>query len=301
MTKPFHIEGAFTALVTPFAADSESIDFDAFDRLVRDQLQGGIHGLVPCGTTGESPTLSDDEQLEVIRHTVQIAAGRVPVVAGASSNCTHKTVKLAQRALEAGANAVMVVMPYYNKPTQEGLLAHVTTVAKQVGGAPVVLYNIPGRSVVDLSNDTLARAIEACPNICVIKDATGNVLRCQAMVRRFGSALSVMCGDDALTLPMMAVGAKGVISVTSNVLPAAVAEVCNLMHEGRWNEARAAHFRLVPVHDAMFVESNPGPAKATLAHLGKMKLALRLPLVAPSAASRDVVVSAVTRYNEGKP
>jgi len=301
MTKPLHIEGAFTALVTPFTSNSESIDFEAFDGLVRDQLQGGIHGLVPCGTTGESPTLSDDEQFEVIRHTVQIVSGRVPVIAGASSNCTHKTIKLAQRALEAGANAVMVVMPYYNKPTQEGLLAHITTVASQIGGAPVVLYNIPGRSVVDLSNDTLARAIEACPNVCVVKDATGNVLRCQAMIKRFGNALTVMCGDDALTMPMMAVGAKGVISVTSNVLPDRVAEVCNLMRDGRWNEARAAHLRLLPVHDAMFVEANPGPAKTALANVGKIKPSLRLPLVPPNAASRDTVIAAIARFHEGKP
>jgi 4-hydroxy-tetrahydrodipicolinate synthase len=301
MTQPLKLEGAFTALVTPFTADSETIDFEAFDGLVRNQLQGGIHGLVPCGTTGEAPTLSDDEQLEVIRHTVQIVARRLPVIAGASSNCTHKAVKLAQRALQAGADAIMIVMPYYNKPTQEGMFAHVTTVAKQIGGAPVVLYNIPGRSIVDLSNDTLARAIDACPNICAVKDATGNVLRCQQMVRRFGSSLTVMCGEDALTMPMMAVGAKGVISVTSNVLPDRMAQVCSLALAGRWDDSRTAHFRLLPVHDAMFVETSPGPVKAVLAHLGKIKLALRLPLALPSAASRDAVIAAVARYLEDKP
>jgi len=301
MTRALRIEGAFTAIVTPFTSDAAVVDFDAFDALVNDQLKGGIHGLVPCGTTGESPTLSDDEQLEVIRHTVKTVAGRVPVVAGASSNCTHKTIKLAQRAVEAGADAVMIVMPYYNKPTQEGLLAHVTSVAREVGGAQVVLYNIPGRCIVDLSNDTLARAIEACPNITVIKDATGNVLRCQSMVRRFGKGLTVMCGDDALTLPMMMCGARGVISVTSNVLPDRVAEVCNLAHENRWQDARTAHFKLLPVHDAMFTETSPGPVKALLAHLGKIKPALRLPLVPPMAASCDALVAAHARYLEGKP
>jgi 4-hydroxy-tetrahydrodipicolinate synthase len=300
MTKPLRIQGAFTATVTPFTPDADAIDFASFDALVLDQLQAGIDGLVPCGTTGESPTLSDDEQLEVIRRTVKLAAGKVPVVAGASSNCTAKTIKLARHAMEAGADAVMIVMPYYNKPTQDGLLAHVTAVAREVGGAPVVLYNIPGRSIVDLSNDTLARAIEACPNITVVKDATGNVLRCQSMVRRFGNALTVMCGDDALTLPMMAAGARGVISVTSNVLPGRIAEVCKLALDNRWLEARTAHFKLLAVHDAMFAETSPGPVKALLAHLGKIKPSWRLPLVPPAASSLDALVAAYDRYMENK-
>jgi len=299
MTKTFRVHGAFTALVTPFTPD-ESIDFEAFEALVRDQLARGIDGVVPCGTTGESPTLSDDEQAELVKRTVKLVAGKVPVIAGAGSNSTGKTLKHCQRALEAGANAVMVVMPYYNKPTQEGMFAHVTRVAKEVGGAPVVLYNIPGRSIVDLSNDTLARAIDACPNICVVKDATGNVLRCQQMVSRFGDAVTVMCGDDALTLPMMMCGARGVISVTSNVLPDKVAEVCRLARAGKWDEARAAHFKLLPVHDAMFVETSPGPVKAVLAHLGKMKPILRLPLVAPAASSTEKLVTALARYSGAK-
>jgi 4-hydroxy-tetrahydrodipicolinate synthase len=288
------IQGAFTALVTPFKLDG-AIDVEAFDALVADQVANGIDGLVPCGTTGESPTLSDEEQLEVIRRTVRVAAGRVPVVAGVSSNCTHKAVAAARRAVEARADAVMVVIPYYNKPTQEGLLGHLTAVAREVEGTPVVVYNIPGRSVVDLSDDTLARVLEACPNVCAIKDATGNVLRCQSMVRRFGDALTVMSGDDALTLPMMACGARGVISVTSNVAPRRVAEVCALARDGRWDDARAAHFKLLPLHDVMFIESSPGPVKTALEHLGKIKLTLRLPMVAPTAASRDKIVATMGR------
>jgi 4-hydroxy-tetrahydrodipicolinate synthase len=289
------IAGAFTALVTPFTSDAAEVDFAAFERLVDDQVRSGIHGLVPCGTTGESPTLTDDEQAEVVRCTVRVAARRVPVVAGASSNCTQKTRKLCQRALEAGADAVMIVAPYYNKPTQEGLFAHVTSVAREVGGAPVVVYNIPGRSVVDISDDTLARIVEACPNVCAVKDASGNVVRCQSMIRRFGGAVTIMCGDDGLTLPMMVCGAKGVISVTSNVLPARVAEVCNLAAKGRWDEARAAHFALLPVHEVMFIESSPGPVKAALAHLGRIHPALRLPLVPPTVASCEKVAAVVDR------
>ncbi len=289
------LAGAFTALVTPFTSDGEELDLAAFEALVGDQIQSGIDGLVPCGTTGESPTLDDDEQLELVRRTVRLSAGRVPVVAGASSNSTRKTLKLCRRALEAGADAVMVVMPYYNKPSQDGLLAHVSHVAREVGGAPVVLYNVPGRTVVDLSDDTIARILEACPNVSAIKDASGNVLRCQSMVRRFGDTLTVMCGDDALTLPMMVCGARGVISVTSNVAPGRVAEVCRLAREGRWDDARAAHFKLQPLHDVMFIESSPGPVKAALAHLGRIKPALRLPMVPPSASSCEKIAGTVAR------
>ena len=296
MTTPMRIEGAWTALVTPFTEDTARIDFEAFDSLVHEQVLSGIAGLLPCGTTGETPTLSDDEQLEVIRHTVAIAGGHVPVIAGASSNSTRKTIHLAQRALQAGVDGVMVVMPYYNKPTQEGLFAHVLAVAREIRGAPLVVYNIPGRSVVDLSLETLMRIADAAPNVIAVKDATGNVLRCQSVVNRIGDRLAVMCGDDALTLPMMACGAKGVISVTSNVFPSRVAAVCRLAREGRWDQARAAHFALLDVHDVMFIETSPGPVKTALAHRGRMGGALRLPLVAPSATSRTRIIEVINKY-----
>lgn len=299
MTKPFRMIGAYTALVTPFANDARAVDFEAFERHVQAQIEGGINGLVPCGTTGESPTLSDDEQLEVIARTVKIAKGRVPVVAGAGSNSTHKTIKLARAALDAGADAVMIVMPYYNKPSQEGLYQHVVTVAREIGGAPLVLYNIPPRCVVDLSLETLQRIVDAAPNVVAVKDATGNVLRCQQVVHAMGQALSVMCGDDGLTVAMMACGAQGVISVTSNVLPAEVAELCRLMHAGQLDKARALQMRLLPVHEAMFVEPNPAPAKAALAHLGAMNGALRLPLVTPSASSVARITQALESFRAG--
>ncbi len=297
MTKTLHMQGAFTALVTPFNEDASRVDFDAFDALVTAQVAAGISGLVPCGTTGEAPTLSEAEQAELVRRCVALVGGRVPVIAGTGSNSTAKTISASQAALEAGADGVMVVMPYYNKPTQEGLFAHVTAVAREISNAPLVLYNIPGRSAVDLSFETLLRIADAAPNLAAVKDATGNVLRCQQVVRKMGDRVSVMCGDDALTLAMMAVGAKGVISVTSNIYPAEVSLVCRLARDGKWDEARRAHFGLLPVHDAMFVEANPGPVKAALAARAKICGVMRLPMAAPTETSCRVVVDALACFD----
>jgi 4-hydroxy-tetrahydrodipicolinate synthase len=296
MNPKLSLHGALTALVTPFTADSQHLDVEAFEALVLAQIDGGISGLVPCGTTGESPTLSDDEKRDVIARTVKLAKGRVPVVAGTGSNDTMKSLRASQAALEAGADAVMIVMPYYNKPSQEGLFLHVTTIASQLGGAPVVLYNIPARSVVDLTTDTLARIVEATPNVVAVKDATGNVLRCQQVVHRFGDALTVLSGDDALTPAMMVSGARGVISVTSNVYPDRVSAVCRAMEEGNPALARRRHFALLPVHEAMFVEPNPAPVKAALASKGRMQLAVRLPLAPPTEATRTLVARAMAAY-----
>lgn len=299
MTK-LRLAGAYTALVTPFTADGSHIDIPALEAHVSRQVDQGIDGLVPCGTTGESPTLTDAELAEVVRRTVAVVNKRVPVVAGAGSNSTAKSIHHARAALEAGADAVMIVMPYYNKPSQEGLFQHVTTVAREVGGAPVVLYNIPGRSVVDLSIDTLARIVDAAPNVVAVKDATGNIMRCQHTVARFRDALDVMCGDDALTLGMMAVGARGVISVTSNLYPAALASVCHAAREGRWDDARKQHYALLPVHDAMFVEPNPVPVKAALALRGAMTGAVRLPLSPAQESTRNLVADVTRRFDAGQ-
>jgi 4-hydroxy-tetrahydrodipicolinate synthase len=292
------VRGAYTALVTPFSADGSAIDWAAFDKLVSHQLAGGISGLVPCGTTGETPTLSEAEQLEVIKKTVALAKGKVPIFAGTGSNNTKKTAEASRAALEAGADGVMVVMPYYNKPSQEGLLRHVEYVAKQLSGAPVILYNIPGRTGIELSVETALRILDASPNVVAIKDATGNVMWLQDLLRRSGDRVSVMCGDDALTLPMMAVGAQGVISVTSNVLPREVSEVCTDAAAGRWDEAKKKHLALYHVHRAMFVEPNPQPVKAALALRGMMGATVRLPLVEASAACRDAVSRALEEYSK---
>jgi len=288
------LSGTFTAIVTPFGPDGESVDLAALDALVEAQIAGGVSGLVPCGTTGEAPTLTDEEQITVIARTVKIAAGRVPVLAGTGTFSTKKTIAASKAALAAGADGVMVVMPYYNKPSQDGLREHAVAVARAVP-CPVVLYNIPGRSVVDLGADATARICEAAPNVVGLKDATGNVLRCQELKRRLGDRLAILCGDDALTLPMMSVGAGGVISVSANVRPREVSEVTRLALAGDWHGARAAHLALLELHASMFIEPNPAPAKAALALAGTMSASVRLPLVPAGEALRRQLAEVLAR------
>lgn len=291
------LRGSWTALVTPFTDDDATeIDWAAFEKLVESQLASGISGLVPCGTTGETPTLSDAEQRELIKRTAKLAKGKVPIFAGTGSNSTKKTIESSKAALEAGADGVMIVMPYYNKPSQEGMVRHVQAAAKAIGSAPIILYNIPGRSVVELSVDSTLRLLDSCPNVVCVKDATGNVMYLQELLRRAGDRVTVMCGDDPLTVPMMSVGAKGVISVTSNYLPKEISDVTTDVLAGRWEEAKKKHLALVPVHRAMFVEPNPQPVKAALAMAGRMKAAVRLPLVEASAATRETIKKALAEY-----
>jgi 4-hydroxy-tetrahydrodipicolinate synthase len=293
----FTLRGAVTALVTPFSADGSTIDWDAFDRHVEAQIQGGIQGLVPCGTTGESPTLSDAEQRELVARTVRVARGRVPVLAGAGSNNTMKTVELARAAVAAGANAVMVVMPYYNRPSQEGLVRHVGLVASAIE-APIVLYNVPSRTVVDLSADTTLRILDAYPNVVGIKDASGSCLYCQDLLRRAADRVFVLSGDDPLTLPLLAVGAVGVISVTSNLYPGQVNAVIEAFAAGRIAEARARNFALYPVHRALFMEPSPAPTKAALHLQGRMTAAVRPPLVEATEACRQHLLGVYLHANE---
>jgi len=293
-------EGSYTAIVTPFKDDAHrSIDWDAYDRLVDAQVAGGITGIVPCGTTGESPAMDHEEQLELVKRTVKRANGKAIVLAGTGTNSTRSTIAMSQAAERAGADAVMIVTPYYNKPTQDGLFEHFVEAAKSVK-CPVVVYNIPGRSVIDLSAATLARIADAAPNVVATKEATGNVLRCQEIARTMGDRMMVLSGDDGLTLPMIAVGAKGVISVTSNVYPAEVTKATRLALDGKYEEARRAHFALLPVHEVMFVEANPSPAKAALAHKRLCLDVVRGPLVKASEAARAKVVAALTAYESTK-
>jgi 4-hydroxy-tetrahydrodipicolinate synthase len=283
MTLPLH--GAFTALVTPLTQDASAVDFEALERLLDQQLEGGIHGVVPCGTTGESASLSDAEQREVIMRSVRRVRGRVPVIAGTGSNNTKKTIEASRAALEVGADGVMIVMPYYNKPSQEGLFRHITEVAKSVP-SPVIVYNVPGRTVTDLAVDTLLRVLDVCPNLLGIKDASGNVLFCQELMHKARGRISVLSGDDPLTLPLMAVGASGVISVTSNLYPRQVGEVVEDARAGRWVEAERKNSALFPIHRALFGEPNPQPIKAALALKGWMRPSVRLPLVEASEQCR---------------
>jgi 4-hydroxy-tetrahydrodipicolinate synthase len=293
------IEGTYTALVTPFRNEpGQPIDWQALDALVDAQVAAGVNGLVPCGTTGESPTLSHEEHVQVVERTVKRAGKRVQVIAGAGSNSTREAVELAKHAERVGADAVMVVVPYYNKPTQEGLFRHFVEVAASVR-APVVIYNIPGRTGVDLAPETLARICVAAQNVVATKEATGNVLRAQRLAQIIGDRLVVLSGDDALTLPMIAVGARGVISVTSNVLPGEVTRATALALAGKVGEALRAHLALLPVHDAMFLESNPSPVKAALALRGGIQDTVRSPLVQASEATRAAIRAALETYAGG--
>ncbi|MFT8720223.1 4-hydroxy-tetrahydrodipicolinate synthase [Acetobacter sp.] len=285
-------KGAITALITPMNRDG-SLDLPAFDRLVEWQIAEGISGLVPVGTTGESPTLSHEEHHEIVARTIKIAAGRVPVIAGAGSNSTAEAVDLAKHAEKAGASAVLIVTPYYNKPTQEGLYRHFMAVADAIQ-IPVVLYNIPGRSVVDISVETMARLAQH-GNIVGVKDATANLLR-PLLVRRAvtNKHFNQLSGEDGTAVSFLAAGGDGCISVSSNIAPAMCSQVQRLWAEGKTNEAIALQDRLLPVHDAMFCETSPGPVKFAASLLGLCGESCRLPIVPISDAARKTVRSALT-------
>jgi 4-hydroxy-tetrahydrodipicolinate synthase len=290
------IEGTLTALVTPFTDEpGQPIDWAALDALIEAQIAAGVSGLVPCGTTGESPTLSHAEHAQVIERVVQRAAKRMQVIAGAGSNSTREAIELAKHAERVGADGVMVVVPYYNRPTQQGLFRHFVEVAASVR-VPLVVYNIPARTGSDLLPETLARICSAVPNVVAVKESTGNVLRAQKLAQMLGDRVVVLSGDDALALPMIAVGARGVISVTSNILPAEVSRATRLALEGKLDEARKAHLALMPVHDAMFLEANPGPVKAALALRGMAGPAVRLPLVPVEESTRVALAATLEAY-----
>jgi 4-hydroxy-tetrahydrodipicolinate synthase len=267
-------EGTMTALVTPFR--DGRVDERALEALIESQIAGGIDGLVPCGTTGEATTLSSAEHAEVVRITVRVAKKRVPVIAGAGSNSTAHAIELGRAAREAGADGVLSVTPYYNKPSQEGCFRHYEAIAR-ASELPVVLYNVPGRTNVDLQVDTLVR-LAALPKIVAIKEATGSVARSLAIRARLGDRFAILSGEDAINYPLYAVGAKGCISVLGNVAPALVAEVWDAHRAGDAARALAAHTRSLPLTDALFCDTNPIPVKAALALLGRIGPELRLPL-----------------------
>ena len=282
---PQRFHGVFTALVTPF--DGDGVDYPAFARLTERQIAAGVAGLVPVGTTGEAATLSEEEAEQVIALTVRVTAGRALVMAGAGSNDTSKAVEKARRAEAAGADALLVVAPYYNRPTQRGLLAHFGAVADATG-LPVMLYSVPGRCGVEIAAETCAELFARHGNIVGIKEAGGSVERVTRIRRLCGPDFIVHCGDDALTLPFLAAGAVGVTSVTSNFAPEAVVGLVNAWREGRWRDALAAHEALAGLNEALFVESNPGPVKAALALDGLAPAGMRAPMVeiAPSSLER---------------
>jgi 4-hydroxy-tetrahydrodipicolinate synthase len=267
-----------TALVTPFA--DGRVDFDALTRLVEWQLAEGVDGLVAVGTTGESATLDMEEHVAVIAHVVRVAAGRVPVIAGAGGNATSEALELTRASEAAGADAVLHVTPYYNRPSQEGLYRHFATIAGATK-LPVLLYNVPTRSGCDLLPDTVARLAEL-DNVVGIKEATGSLPRATELLARVGDRLAVISGDDATCFPLYALGGHGVISVVSNVAPGRMARMWDAAAAGRWDEARAEHFALRALNDLLFAEGNPTGPKAALALLGRCSGELRLPLVPAS-------------------
>ena len=260
--KELRLGGVLTALVTPFREDG-GLDEAAYRSLVERQIAGGVSGLVPCGTTGESATMTEQERARVISLTVEVAAGRVPVIAGTGSNDTARTVRETRRAQEGGADAALVVTPYYNKPTPAGLEKHYRTVADE-GGLPVVVYNVPGRTGTNITPDVLARLWDH-PRIIALKEAAANLEQAQTILRDRPSRFAVLSGDDSWTLALMTLGAEGVVSVASNEIPEIMARLCEAALSGDWQTARSIHFRALELMRANFLESNPIPVKAALA------------------------------------
>jgi 4-hydroxy-tetrahydrodipicolinate synthase len=289
MTAKTSFRGSFTALVTPFK--NGSVDEKAFRELVDWQIAEGTKGLVPVGTTGESPTLSHEEHRSVVEWCVDQARGRVPVVAGAGSNSTKEAIDLAQHAEKAGADAVLVVTPYYNKPTQEGLYQHFKAIDDAIG-IPIIIYNIPPRSVIDMSVETMKRLWEL-KNIAGVKDATANVVRVSQQRAAMGPDFNQLSGEDATALGFMAHGGHGCISVTSNVAPRLCAEFQDSCLKGDYASALKVQDKLMPLHTALFIETNPAPAKYALSVLGKCAETVRLPMVTVAEKTRTAVRAAL--------
>ncbi|GAL96817.1 dihydrodipicolinate synthase [Acetobacter tropicalis NRIC 0312] len=282
--------GSITALITPMNRDG-SLDFTSFENLVNWQIEEGTSALCAMGTTGESPTLSHAEHHAVVERTIKVSGGRVPVIAGAGSNSTSEAVDLAKHAEQAGASAALVVTPYYNKPTQEGLYRHFMAIADAIS-IPVVLYNIPGRSVVDISVETMARLAKHA-NIIGVKDATANLLRPLQVRRAVTKRFNQLSGEDGTAVAFLGAGGDGCISVTSNIAPSLCASIQKAWQEGRAGDAIAAQDKLLPLHDALFCESNPGPVKYAASLLGLAGETTRLPLAPLSEASRLMVRAAL--------
>ncbi len=272
------LRGCATAMVTPFTRDG-SVDEKRLRDLIEYQIAGGVRVLVPCGTTGESVTMNDDENKLVIRTTVELARGRAKVIAGTGSNSTAVTIQRSQAAREIGVDGVLTVAPYYNKPTQEGLYAHFRAIAEAVDSLPVVIYNVPGRTSSNISAETTLRLARDLENIVAVKEASGNLSQIMEILRARPDGFRVISGDDSLTLAMIALGGEGLISVASNEIPQFMSQMNDLALDGKWDEARQLHYRLLPLMEANFIESSPGPVKAAMAMMGLLEENLRLPLV----------------------
>jgi 4-hydroxy-tetrahydrodipicolinate synthase len=285
MTKPRRtFQGSLVAMVTPFR--DGQVDEAKLRELVEFHVTHGTDGLVPCGTTGESPTLSHDEHKRVIGIVVEAAAGRIPVVAGTGSNSTAEAIEMTVHAARAGADGALLVAPYYNKPTQEGLYRHFRAIAEAAPELPMIPYNIQGRTAVNVETETMARLAQI-PNIVGVKEASGSLDQMTAVILACGPDFTVLSGDDSLTLPLMSVGGRGVISVVANFLPREVAELTHAALEGDWKRARDLHWKLFPICKGVFLETNPIPVKEAMAMLGLIRPEWRLPMCPMSDANRE--------------
>jgi 4-hydroxy-tetrahydrodipicolinate synthase len=286
------LKGAITAIVTPFK--NGQFDEAAYRELIEFQIAGGIHGIVPCGTTGESPTLSHDEHKRVVEACIDQVKKRAVVIAGSGSNSTAESLELTKHAQAAGADAALMITPYYNKPTQEGLFQHYKTVASQTK-IPIVVYNVPGRTSVNLLPETMARLADI-PNITGLKDATGDLKQGAKTLQLCGDKITVLSGDDFTTFPLMCVGGQGVISVVSNVAPNDMAGMCNAFFAEDLNRARELHYKMWPLTEAMFFETNPVPVKTALKLMGKITGDVRQPLWTMSEANETKLRQVMQQY-----
>ncbi len=284
--------GTFTAIVTPFK--NGRVDEAAFKKLIRFGIDGGVSGFVPCGTTGESPALSHEEHNNVVELAVKEAAGQVKVIAGTGSNGTEEAIALTKHAKAVGADGALLVSPYYNKPTQEGLYQHFKAVAEAVD-IPIVLYNIQARTGVNIENQTVER-LAGIPNIVGVKEASGSIMQMSEVLRLCGSGFDVLSGDDQMTFPLMALGGKGVVSVVTNIAPEKMCSLVNAMLAAEIDKARAMHFELFELCQAMFVETNPIPVKAALGLMGKIEPEFRLPLCQPSQTNLGKLKTVLEKY-----
>lgn len=285
-------KGSMVALVTPF--NNGHFDEKTYSELIEWHIQSGTSAIIPCGTTGESATLEYDEHYRVIETAVKTASGRVPIIAGTGANSTEETIRMTKEAKKIGADASLLVCPYYNKPTQEGIYRHYKAVAEAVD-IPIILYNVPGRTALNILPSTVAR-LSAIESIVAIKEATGDMKQASEIIRLCGDAITVLSGDDFTTFPQMLLGGKGAISVTANVMPKESAQMCTALLQGNVDEARRLHYHLDPLNAAMFIETNPIPVKTALAMMGKLKEEFRLPLCEMSASNRGKLKDVLSSY-----
>ncbi len=287
------IHGSLVAIVTPFK--NGAVDEEALINLIEFQIENGTHGIVPCGTTGESPTLSHEEHEHVIELTVKIVNKRVPVIAGTGSNSTKEAIRLTRFAEQAGADGALLVTPYYNKPTQEGLYQHFKHISAQ-SGIPLILYNIPGRAGVNMAPETIARLAGECKNIVGVKEASGSLSQASKTLYLCGEDFLVLSGEDALNFPLLAIGARGFITVTANVAPADVAAMYDTFSAGEFEKAKELHYKLLPLNEALFIETNPIPVKAALSMMDRIKYEYRYPLCEMAPENYEKLKEAVSNY-----